>query len=35
MIECDTIAKQQIVINKVKETIEYVVYYNKVKDEII
>ena len=35
MIECDTIEEQQIGINEVKETIEHVAYYDKVKDEII
>lgn len=35
MIECDTLKEQQIGINEVKETIEQVVYYDKVKDEIL
>lgn len=35
MIECDTKEEQQIGINEVKETIEHVVYYDKVKDEIL
>lgn len=35
MIECDTLEEQQIGINEVKETIEHVAYYDKVKDEII
>lgn len=35
MIECDTEEEQQIGINEVKETIEHVVYYDKVKDEIL
>ena len=34
MIECDK-EEQQIGINEVKETIEHVVYYDKVKDEIL
>lgn len=35
MIECDTIEEQQVGINEVKETIEHVVYYDKVKVEIL
>ena len=35
MIECDTEEEQAIGINKVKETIEHVVYYDKVKDNIL
>ena len=35
MIECDTKEEQEIGLNEVKETIEHVVYYDKVKDEIL
>lgn len=35
MIECDTKEEQQIGINEVKETIEHVIYYNKVKNDIL
>ncbi len=35
MIECDTKEEQDIGINEVKETIEHVVYYAKVKDEVL
>lgn len=35
MIECDTKEEQQIGINEVKETIEHVVYYDKIKDDIL
>jgi len=35
MIECDTKEEQDLGINEVKETIEHVVYYAKVKDEIL
>ena len=35
MIECDTIEEQQVGINEVKETIEHVVYYDKVKEKIL
>ena len=35
MIECDTKEEQEIGINEVKETIKHVVYYDKVKDEIL
>lgn len=35
MIECDTKEEQEIGINEVKETIEHVVYYDKVKNEIL
>lgn len=34
MIDCDTEEEQLLGINEVKETIEHVVYYYKVKDEI-
>lgn len=35
MIECDTVEEQQVGINEVKETIEHVVYYDKVKYDIL
>lgn len=35
MIECDTKEEQEIGLNEVKETIEHVVYYDKVKDKIL
>ena len=35
MIECDSQEEQEIGINEVKETIEHVVYYDKVKNEIL
>lgn len=35
MIGCDSQEEQEIGINEVKETIEHVVYYDKVKNEIL
>ena len=35
MIECDTKEEQEIGMNEVKETIEHVVYYDKVKNDIL
>ncbi len=35
MIDCDSKEEQEIGINEVKETIEHVVYYNNVKDDIL
>ena len=35
MIECDSQEEQEIGLNEVKETIEHVVYYDKVKDDIL
>ena len=35
MIECDTKEEQEIGIHEVKETIEHVIYYDKVKEEIL
>jgi tRNA A-37 threonylcarbamoyl transferase component Bud32 len=35
MIDCDTKEEQEIGIKEVKETIEHVIYYEKVKDEIL
>ena len=35
MIDCDTREEQEIGINEVKETIEHIVYYDRVKEEIL
>lgn len=35
MIDCDTEEEQSIGINEVKETIEHIVYYDRVKDDIL
>lgn len=35
MIECDSEEEQQLGISEVKETIEHIVYYDKVKDDIL
>ena len=35
MIDCDTEEEQKIGINEVKETIEHIIYYDKVKDDIL
>ena len=35
MIDCDTKEEQEIGMNEVKETIEHVIYYDKVKNEIL
>ena len=35
MIECDTKEEQEIGLNEVKETIEHVIYYDKVKTQIL
>ena len=35
MIDCDTKEEQEIGINEVKETIEQIVYYDKLKEEIL
>jgi Ser/Thr protein kinase RdoA (MazF antagonist) len=35
MIECDTEEEKQLGINEVKETVEHIIYYDKVKDEIL
>ncbi len=35
MIDCNTKEEQEIGINEVKETIEHIVYYDKVKNEIL
>ena len=35
MIDCDTTEEQEIGISEVKETIEHIVYYDRVKEEIL
>ncbi len=35
MIDCDTNEEQEIGLNEVKDTIEHVIYYDKMKDEIL
>ena len=35
MIECDNEEEQQLGISEVKETVEHIIYYDKVKDEIL
>lgn len=35
MLECDNEEEQQLGINEVKETVEHIIYYDKVKDEIL
>lgn len=35
MIECDTKEEQQLGISEVQETVEHIIYYDKVKDEIL
>ncbi len=35
MIDCDTKEEQEIGINEVKETIEHIVYYDKIKNKIL
>lgn len=35
MLECDTVEEQQLGISEVKETVEHIVYYDKVKDKIL
>lgn len=35
MIECDTEDEQQLGISEVKETVKHIIYYDKVKDEIL
>lgn len=35
MIECDTEEEQHLGISEVKETVEHIIYYDKVKDEIL
>ncbi|MCM1114325.1 MAG: phosphotransferase [Clostridium sp.] len=35
MIECNNEEEQQMGINEVKETVEHIIYYDKIKDEIL
>lgn len=35
MLECDTEEEQKLGISEVKETVEHILYYDKVKDEIL
>lgn len=35
MIECDTEEEQQLGISEVKETVEHIVYYDKIKNEVL
>jgi len=35
MIECDTIEEQELGVKEVKETLEHVIYYENIKDEIL
>ena len=35
MLECDTEEEQHLGISEVKETVEHIIYYDKVKDEIL
>ena len=35
MFECDNEEEQQLSISEVKETVEHIIYYDKVKDEIL
>lgn len=35
MLEYDTVEEQQLGISEVKETVEHIVYYDKVKDKIL
>lgn len=35
MLECDTIEEQQLGISEVKETVEHIIYYDKMKEEIL
>lgn len=35
MIECDTEEEKQLGISEVKETVEHIIYYDKVKDDIL
>ncbi len=34
-IECDTEDEQQLGISEVKETVEHIIYYDKVKNDIL
>lgn len=35
MLECDTAEEQQIGISEVKETVEHIIYYDKIKNDIL
>ena len=35
LIECDTAEEQQLGISEVKETVEHIIYYDKMKDRIL
>ena len=35
MLECDTAEEQQLGISEVKETVEHIIYYDKIKDDIL
>ena len=35
MLECDNEEEQQLGISEVKETVEHIIYCDKVKDEIL
>lgn len=35
MLECDTAEEQQLGIREVKETVEHIIYYDKIKDDIL
>ncbi len=35
LIECDTVEEQQLGISEVKETVEHIIYYDKMKDSIL
>lgn len=35
MLECDNEEEQQLGISEVKGTVEHIIYYDKVKDEIL
>ena len=35
MFECDTEEEQHLGISEVKETVEHIIYYDKVKDRIL
>lgn len=35
LIECDTVEEKQLGISEVKETVEHIIYYDKMKDSIL
>lgn len=35
MLECDTVEEQQLGIREVKETVEHIIYYDKIKNDIL